>query len=629
MASLKIKRPIQLKTVKPKLFKLPNSKPTLDVVEKSKLKLTSLRPTLPTIPSIKPKVLDSANFIEGLVDVLGNPIQLDLDQAKAVQLASEGSHLCVVGKAGTGKTTTVQAIALKWLQQAHWHITSYREQGTGERYSAPSIAIVAATNRAANNMRDRLVAHHKLGTREGGYGFGPNITTCHNLLEYTVEFVTDPETGKRKPRYYPKRDEFNKLDITHLVLEEATLVGASNEVTHFNWEQLRRALPPKVQILFLGDINQLPPVIGKSILNYAIQQLPRVELTHVHRQALDNPIIRQALNCIEGKAIKEDFNTDLGQGVRIFKGKANFKLTWQQYEFGFKRLITKLIEAGQYDPKTDMVLSPYNKPTQKAVSSSNLAAVIGTVLASLEHKKYQEAMEHLDDPSIPVTKPSPVYEIRSGFKLFYLRVGDKVFVDKTEGVVTEIQINSSYYGKAPQPSSLSLDYFGQHTNMVEDKTKQEDKEEDWVDGYTALSIEEILAQENVEDEERKRASSHVVTIKMGEDSDTGYALEKSYSTVGELAKVELGYALSVHKSQGSEWPRVILCLHDSNATNLYRELVYTAMTRPRERLDIIAQQHVLDKSCKLQRIKGHTLEAKIEFFNSGYLDQEVDIEPTP
>ena len=51
-----------------------------------------------------------------------------------------------------------------------------------------------------------------------------------------------------------------------------------------------------------------------------------------------------------------------------------------------------------------------------------------------------------------------------------------------------------------------------------------------------------------------------------------------------LDSLELAYALTVHKSQGSQWRRVIVCLPTSSRL-VDRSLVYTAVTR--------AQSHVI------------------------------------
>lgn len=44
-------------------------------------------------------------------------------------------------------------------------------------------------------------------------------------------------------------------------------------------------------------------------------------------------------------------------------------------------------------------------------------------------------------------------------------------------------------------------------------------------------------------------------------------------------KLELAYALSVHRSQGSEYLAVIVVLTKSHSYSLYRKLLYTAVTR--------------------------------------------------
>jgi exodeoxyribonuclease V alpha subunit len=51
----------------------------------------------------------------------------------------------------------------------------------------------------------------------------------------------------------------------------------------------------------------------------------------------------------------------------------------------------------------------------------------------------------------------------------------------------------------------------------------------------------------------------------------------------ELFNLTLGYALTVHRAQGSEWETVLGVLHEAHAPMLSRNLVYTALTRARER----------------------------------------------
>jgi len=47
----------------------------------------------------------------------------------------------------------------------------------------------------------------------------------------------------------------------------------------------------------------------------------------------------------------------------------------------------------------------------------------------------------------------------------------------------------------------------------------------------------------------------------------------------ELNELELAYALTIHKSQGSEYPAVVVVMHSSHYIMLQRNLLYTALTR--------------------------------------------------
>ncbi|BBW98931.1 SF1B family DNA helicase RecD2 [Geobacillus subterraneus] len=63
----------------------------------------------------------------------------------------------------------------------------------------------------------------------------------------------------------------------------------------------------------------------------------------------------------------------------------------------------------------------------------------------------------------------------------------------------------------------------------------------------------------------------------------------------EMAEeLELAYALSVHKSQGSEFPVIIMPLHQSHLFMLNRNLIYTAWTRAKEKVICIGSQELLD-----------------------------------
>lgn len=68
--------------------------------------------------------------------------------------------------------------------------------------------------------------------------------------------------------------------------------------------------------------------------------------------------------------------------------------------------------------------------------------------------------------------------------------------------------------------------------------------------------------------------------------------------VTDLGEIVHAYAITIHKSQGSEFPRVILLLANEHYIMLQRTLVYTAMTRAKSDLTIIASDYALNQSIR-------------------------------
>lgn len=80
-----------------------------------------------------------------------------------------------------------------------------------------------------------------------------------------------------------------------------------------------------------------------------------------------------------------------------------------------------------------------------------------------------------------------------------------------------------------------------------------------------------------------------VVVEEAEDAEGGPALACRFDgvevriPVGLLNDLELGYAVTAHKAQGSQWPVVIVPVFKTGITD--RTLIYTAITR--------AQRHVI------------------------------------
>jgi exodeoxyribonuclease V alpha subunit len=71
----------------------------------------------------------------------------------------------------------------------------------------------------------------------------------------------------------------------------------------------------------------------------------------------------------------------------------------------------------------------------------------------------------------------------------------------------------------------------------------------------------------------------------------------------ELDELALAYAMTVHKSQGSEYPCVILAMHTTHYPMLQRNLLYTALTRAKRLLVVVGTKKAIAIAAKNDAIR--------------------------
>lgn len=511
------------------------------------------------------------------VDKYGNQITLNTNQSEAVRRAAAGESIVLIGAAGTGKTTTQKAVCQELVLGGsvgvlnagdHKHLTS----GT------PGILIVAFTRRAIANIKRNVSEDMKA-----------NCVTVHKALEYAPHYfeVFDDKSGEYKTtmRFEESRNAENPLpsSIRTVIVEEASMLGVDLYL------KLKRALPHEVQWIFLGDIQQLRPVFGPAILGFKLLQYPVIELKEVYRQALESPIIRLAHRILSGNPIPapelSSWNSP-GLTIKPWKKKIDAINALNTAALAFvgnkhkesvpSRQCDGLFSVGAYNPYEDIILIPFNE----SFGTLELNKKIAHHLA-WHHK-------------------SEVWQIISGFQKHHLRVGEKVLYDKEDATVVSIERNPDYTGTPAMPASTTLDYWG-HDPEYAAKVNKTDQE---------IDVDFMLSQVAMaKNEDRVHQASHKITLLMT-DSDQEITLSKA----SELNSLLLGYALTVHKAQGSEFRRVFCIFHNSHATMILREMLYTAVTRAREELFIICEPDTFEKGIERQGIKGNTIEEKAEFF---------------
>ena len=68
--------------------------------------------------------------------------------------------------------------------------------------------------------------------------------------------------------------------------------------------------------------------------------------------------------------------------------------------------------------------------------------------------------------------------------------------------------------------------------------------------------------------------------------------------ISALPAFETVYAMTIHKSQGSEYDSVLVALPERELPMLTKELLYTAITRAKEKVEITAKESVLEYTLK-------------------------------
>lgn len=104
-------------------------------------------------------------------------------------------------------------------------------------------------------------------------------------------------------------------------------------------------------------------------------------------------------------------------------------------------------------------------------------------------------------------------------------------------------------------------------------------------------------------------SSKKLTVEMDDNRVIDYTLE-------DLDNLELAYAITIHKSQGSEFKSVIIPMFDGYRLLQTRNLLYTAITRAKENIVLVGDKNVINNMIRNNTINSRysNLENRIKHF---------------
>ncbi|WP_416311124.1 exodeoxyribonuclease V subunit alpha [Pseudomonas sp. W03] len=462
-------------------------------------------------------------------------------QKLACALVAGNAFGIVTGGPGTGKTTTVVKL-LALLQSL----------ALGEGGRPLRIRLAAPTGKAAARLNESIagaVQRLQLDGLPNGEAareaIPTEVTTLHRLL------------GSRPDSRQFRHHAGNPLALELLVVDEASMVDLEMMAS------LLAALPPRARLILLGDKDQLASVEAGAVLG---------ELCSRAREGHYRPATRDWLEAVTGEpidaALLDEQGSELDQAVAMLRHSHRFSAG-----SGIGQL-AEAVNAGDIPALREVWKARHEDLTRIAVDAQDTRSLRdlvvdggrgGDLFGPVGYRHYLSVLaarrpaENADQAALDEWARQ-VLEAHGQFQLLCaLRRGPW----GVEGLNTLITGMLHSEGLIP---STQVWFLGRPVLVTRN---------DYGLGLMNGDIGITLALPQPADDGSVRWAPRVA-FPAGDGSDAIRWILPS-----RLQAVETVFAMTVHKSQGSEFTHAGLLLPDSLNPILTRELVYTGITRAR------------------------------------------------
>ena len=472
-------------------------------------------------------------------------LQLSDEQQAAVRRVVTEPLSILTGGPGCGKTTTTRVIVALLLAMKK------------------EVMLAAPTGRAAQRM---------------GEVIGQEAKTLHRLLDWNPAYG-----GFRHNEEHPLPGSF-------IIIDESSMLDIHLAASLF------RAIPDGAQLLLIGDADQLPSVGAGNVLHDLIGAavVPVARLTQVFRQAQQSQIIRYAHQINHGQV------PDVGSPFRT-------PALWQQHDCLFVdseeatqeqlRFIKRIKRLSSYMP--DLEASLMEEPNETAEAYQVRQPL--TIPEKFQHVNLNElavAEQHSEELKAVLQRVHPFSSLHWGYsavamteKLYqeiipkYYGVGIEVQVlcPMTKGSLGTHQLNETLQ-EAVNPARQGKAQLQIGGRLFREGDRVIQRRNNYTLNVFNGDIGKVISLDT-------ESMSGIVAF--GDDKEVAYERE-------HLPELELAYAITIHKSQGSEFGAVILPLLPQHFTMLYRNLIYTGLTRARKAAILVGSRWALRRAVDQQ-----------------------------
>lgn len=467
-------------------------------------------------------------------------------QKVAASVAITSPISIISGGPGTGKTTTVAKILAAFVM-----LTSNEK---------PIIQLAAPTGKAAARLTESLgkaLAQLNLSEEENKW-MPKQAQTIHRLLG------AQPES--QQVRY----NKDNPLQLDILVVDEASMVDLPMMA------RLIDALPSKCHVIFLGDKDQLASVEAGAVLG---------DICRFSEDGFSQKRFDQINHLTQGELVKSTDIIPVSQ-TPVSVVSDSLCLLRKSYRFGEDSGIGQLalaVNKGQAKTTIALLKKAEVSPQQLEIA---LEPQDVSFIALESKESYllmiQDAVNAYREYLTLVSQKASPDIILNAFNQYRLLCARREGSFGVSGLNDKIEMLLHRQRLIRRPTnSYQSDYIGRPIMIQRN------------DSTLGLFNGDIGIMLN-NDEGEMKAFFQLPDGKLK-------AIQPS-----RLPQHETAYVMTVHKSQGSEFTHTALVLPDKFSPVVSRELLYTALTRAKQKLSLYASESMVKMAIqtRIQRRSG-------------------------